>query len=118
MSTHPNVILLAILTPDDLSRKTMRDILADEGIEDSNKDIKINGIDYSHLIMESEYEEGYQISGKEGDLLFFDLITYGYGEFVTWEKLEAQKQSLEDWAKQTSEKHHCSYEIRVSANYW
>ncbi len=68
--------------------------------------------------MESDYDESMQLSSKEGDLLIYDLITYGYGESIDWNELESQKRDLEAWAKQTSEKHHCSYLIRVTANYW
>ncbi|MGD9157169.1 MAG: hypothetical protein PVG39_02060 [Desulfobacteraceae bacterium] len=117
MSTHPNVILMAVLKPDDLARKTMREILAEFKVENDD-DIKIGSKDYIWIIMEDDYDEGYQISSDEGDLIFFDLVTYGYGEFINWEKLEKQKQELEIWAKDICEKHNCQYEIRVSANYW
>jgi hypothetical protein len=117
MSEHPNVLLIARLTPDGLARKTMRDILTESNVDDED-DIEIGGVKYHHRVMEDDYYESYQISGKEGDLIFFDLVTYGYGEYITWEKLEAQKNVLEAWAKQTCEKHNCSYKIVVSANMW
>jgi hypothetical protein len=117
MGEHPNVLLIARLTPDGLARKTMRDILA-ESEHEVDDDIDVGGVKYHHHIMEEEYYESYQISGKEGDLIFFDLVTYGYGEEISWEKLEAQKNVLEAWAKQTCEKHSCGYEIVVSANMW
>lgn len=118
MSTHPNVILMAVLTPDDLSRKTMREILEENGVKDEDGEIKIDGVGYHPSVMESEYDEGWQISAKEGELVFHDLITYGYGDVVTWTKLEARKVALEAWAKATAEKHHCKYRIDVAANYW
>ncbi len=117
MSTHPNVILMAALTPDGLSRKTMASILAETNTR-SDDDIKINGRDYHHKIMEADYDNGWQIASKEGDLLFFDLVTYGYGVAIKWAALESQKLALEEWAKGICERHHCTYEIRVSANYW
>lgn len=117
MGTHPNAILMAHLTPDDLSRKTMRAILAEAGVEDDN-DIPIGQADYHHLILDGDWDDGYQIGGQEGDLVFFDFVTYGYGEQVAWDDLEKQKNDLEAWAKATSEKHHCAYRISVSANYW
>jgi hypothetical protein len=117
MSTHPNVVLMARLTPDGLSRKTMRDILATQNLED-DADILIGGKNYPHDVMESDYLEGYQLSAKEGDLVFFDLVTYGYGEVISWDELQMQNDSLEKWAKETCEKFHCSYEIVVTANYW
>lgn len=108
---------MVVLTPDGLARKTMRDILAAHNVEDDD-DIKIGGKDYHHQIMESTYDDSYQISAKEGDLVFFDLVTYGYGEAIAWDKLEEQKRVLDAWAYAICERHHCSYEIRVSANYW
>lgn len=118
MSTHPNALLILALTPDGLARKTWRDILAESGVSDPEHDIKIGGEEYHHCVMESDYEDGWQIAGKEGDIIIFDLVTYGYGEAVTWEKLEAQKNALEEWGRGICERHHCTYEIRVGANYW
>ena len=120
MSTHPNVILMVALTPDDLSRKTMRSILEANGIkeDDFDDDVKISGKDYHHEIMESDYDESWQISAKEGDLIFFDLVTYGYGDTIKWSDLETQKNELEAWAKEICEKFSCSYEIIITANYW
>jgi hypothetical protein len=115
------------LTPDGLSRKTMRDIMAFNGIRyrhqcnDETEDfdgILIGEEIYHHAIMEETYSSSWQISGNEGDLVFFDLVTYGYGESISWCKLQAQKEELEAWAKVQCEKFHCSYEIAISANYW
>jgi hypothetical protein len=55
--------------------------------------------------MESDYEDGYQISADEGDIIIFDMITYGYGEKVEWSKLVAQKDALEVWALVACERH-------------
>jgi hypothetical protein len=118
VSTHPNVILLLLLTPEDTSRKTMRAILAEAGVEDEDRDIKIGDKTYHHKVFEEDYDDDWQIAAKEGDLAFFDLVTYGYGEAVTWESLNAQKLVLEEWAKDICARHRCSYEIRVTANYW
>jgi hypothetical protein len=118
MSTHPNAILLLTLTPDDAARKTYRAILADAGVMDPSDDIKIGGENYHHEVMEDTYNESWQIAAQEGDLIFFDLVTYGYGEQIAWDKLEAQKNALEAWAKEVCEKHRCSYKISVTANYW
>ena len=117
MSTHPNAILLLALTPEDLARKTYRAILDDAKVEDDD-DIKIEGTDYHHCVMEEEYNESYQVSAKEGDIVLLDMVTYGYGETIEWVKLEAQKNSLEEWAKSVCEKFHCTYKIFITANYW
>lgn len=119
MSTHPNAILLLTLTPDGLARKTYRNILAEAGVADPEmENIKIGGAKYHHKVMEEEYDEGWQISAKEGDIIVFDLVTYGYGEQIAWNGLEAQKTDLEAWAKEVCERHHCGYAISVTANYW
>ena len=120
MSTHPNVILLVSLNPDGLTRKTLREILADAKVatDEQDAEIKISGQDYSYAVMESDYLEDWQISGYEGDIVFFRLITYGYGEKVKWADLEKEKSDLEQWAKSICEKFHCRYDIFVTANYW
>jgi len=118
MSTHPNVILMVVITPEGLSRKTMKKILADNGIDDPEGEITIGTEQYRFIVMEETYDKSNQIEAKEGDLIFFDLVTYGYGESITWSNLQERKEALERWAFETSGKHHCSFEIRVSANYW
>lgn len=111
---------MAVLTPDGLSRKTMRDILIDNGVdvEDYIDDITIGCIGYNHKVMEDSYDKNYQISAKEGDLIFFSFITYGYGESIEWDRLEAQKNDLEQWAINTCGKHNCTFKIKVTANHW
>jgi hypothetical protein len=117
MSTHPNAMLILALTPDDLARKTYRAILEEAGITEDDQ-IKVGGDDYSIQVMEEAYDESNQLAAKEGDIVLHDLVTYGYGETITWEKLEAQKRALEEWAKEVCERHKCSYQICVGANYW
>ncbi len=118
MSTHPNAVLLLVLTPDDLARKTHRAIMADAGIEDADDNIKIGEKTYNHQVMEEDYDDGFQISAPEGSIVLLDMVTYGYGETIEWNALEAQKNELEAWAKCTAERHKCSYKIYVTANYW
>ena len=122
MSTHPNVILMAVLTPDGLSRKTMKAILEHESSIEPEVVIVPGSTDHNDkfraLVMEDDYNESDQIGAPEGSLVFFDLITYGYGESLTWENLETRKDKLEQWAQRTAKEHDCSYEIRISANYW
>lgn len=117
MSTHPNAILLLTLTPDNLARKTYREILeyCNASIDDS---IKINGTTYFHKIMEDDYCEGYQISANEGDIVIFNMVTYGYGEVIEWDKLAKEKEELEEWAKPICEMFKCTFKIFVTANYW
>lgn len=126
MSTHPNAILLLTLTPDDLTRKTWRSILQEnkvykfnsDGVIDEDGRIKIGEAKYHQMVMEDDYNEGMQISAQEGDIAVYDMVTYGYGEVIEWEKLENQKKELEKWAKETCKKHHCNYKIFITANYW
>src|SRR3990167_724768 len=118
MSTHPNVILMAVLTPQGLARQTMKAILHVDYSHDAAPQVTISGEDYDALVMESDYDESLQISAKEGDLVFYDLVTYGFGEVVTCASLEAQKTALEAWAKEMSVQHACDYRIDVTANFW
>lgn len=117
MSTHPNVILMLAITPDDLTRKTLRAIQKDYSIEDDD-DIKIGSNEYHMKVMEEDYDEGSQIKAKEGDIVLYDLVTYGYGEVISWEDLDKLKCELDEWAKQASLKYNFSYKVFVSANYW
>lgn len=124
MSAHPNIILMACLTPDDLPMKTMRAILADEGITDAIDEAAITlgaehfGEDFRCFVMNGAYNDGMQITGKSGDLIFHTFLTYGYGEVVSIETLNTRIRTLEEWAKKTAEKHHCTYRIELTANYW
>lgn len=119
MGTHPNTILMAVLTPANTSRKTMREILeVNVHAYEEEDEIKINGTEYRPIVMESSYHEGYQIAAQEGDLVFFDHIGYGYGEVIKWDDLEKRKNDLDAWARETAEKHNCTYYIAVTANYW
>ena len=126
MSTHPNAVLLLTLTPDDLSRKTWKNILEEskvwkyqeEGVIDLEGEIKISGNNYHHRVMESDYNESMQISASEGDIVVYDMVTYGYGDVIEWDKLAKQKEELEEWAKIMCKKFNCNYKIFVTANYW
>lgn len=119
MSTHPNAILLLVLKPDDLARKTFRAIIEGEGkkVED-NPDLKIGGEIYHIEVLEGDYHDGYQIGADEGDILVFDMVTYGYGEKIEWDKLAAQKVALAEWAAGICERYKCSASFFVTANYW
>jgi hypothetical protein len=74
MSTHPNVILMAVLTPDNTSRKTMRYILEyyKKDYNETMDELKIGNMEYTAIVMESDYEDGYQISANEGDIVFLN----------------------------------------------
>lgn len=95
----------------------MAAICAACGVEPDD-DITIGAVKYHNVVMESDYDEDAQISSKEGDLVFWNMVTYGYGESVKWGELEAQEAALEAWAQATCAAHQCDYEIRVTANYW
>ncbi len=118
MGSHPNTILMVAITPHNLTRKTLAGILAEPNASTDSDYVRIGGLDYSHLVMEGDYDEGMQISGKEGSIIFHDFATYGHGEQITWTELESRKNALEEWAKGICERHQCDYEIRVGANYW
>lgn len=125
MSTHPNAILMVEFIPDALARKTYRAILDDLGetdyddpyYDDDPYYVDIGGDKYHAQVMEEEYDEDMQISAQEGSIVFWNYVTYGYGECISWGELEAQKNSLEDWAKGVCTRHFCSYKIWITANY-
>jgi hypothetical protein len=118
MGTHPNAILMSVIKPDGLTRKTLRDILAESETPIDDLYITIGGEDYRALVMEEGYDGNYQISADEGDIVLFDFITYGYGETIEWAELENKKADLEQWSIGICERHNCSYKIVVTANYW
>lgn len=120
MSTHPNAILMLVLTPDDLSRKTLRSICDHMSVDPSEESFqwKVGGKEYSVTLLEESYDDGYQIGASEGDILVHDYLTYGYGEKIAWEKVEAQKFDLEQWAEEICDKFHCKQQIFITANYW
>lgn len=119
MSQHPNVILLLTLTPDDLARKTHREIIVESGVVfDDDVQIPIGTEKYNIKVMESRYDSDWQIGAQEGDIIIFDLVTYGYGEQISWEKLAAQKEELASWASDICMRHRCKAKISVTANYW
>jgi hypothetical protein len=107
---------MLVLTPDGLERRTLREILTANGGDED--DIKIGNEKYSFLIMQSDYDEEMQIGGKEGDIVFYDLVTYGYGETIDWDVLQEKKEELSAWADRVCPEHHCTYKIAVTANYW
>lgn len=117
MSTHPNAILLAVLTPDDLTRKTYRAILEEAGIE-SEDQLKIGEMTYSIDVMEDGYDENNQISAPEGSIIMHGFLTYGYGENASWENVAAAKAALEEFLAGICERHHCKSEVFITANYW
>jgi len=118
MSTHPNAMLMLVLKPDDLARKTHRAICEEAGADLDDSDIKIGANSYHALVMEDTYDSNRQISANEGDIVLFDFVTYGYGDRIAWDDLVAQKTELEKWAAGVCERHHCTAAIYISANYW
>lgn len=118
MSTHPNAILLLTLTPDSTSRKTYRAIMSEAGVTEDDGDLKIGFESYHTKVMESDYDDGYQIPAKEGDIIIFNMVTYGYGELIEWDKLVEQKAALQTWADGVCERHQCKAAFYITANYW
>ena len=117
MSSHPNVILMAELVPDDLTRKTYRGILADHADDDEDY-VKVGSDEYHMEVMESNYLESMQISAKEGSIVVFAMITYGYGERVSFSDIEDKRDALATWCREVCGKHNCNFNIYITANYW
>ena len=119
MSIHPNAMLLLALTPDNPARKTYRAILKEHNVDADGGSFQIAGRGYHiHGVMEDNWDNNNQISLPEGTIYIADLVTYGYGSKIIWDKLATQVADLEVWAKDVCEHHHCTAEIFVSANYW
>lgn len=118
-SEYPNVVLMAVLTPDHEPQQTYREILVACGIDpDESKNIVIDGHHYDHVVMESDYHQHWQLPAKQGDILVFYTVTYGqFREVIAWDALAKQKDALDAWASRISREHHCRYEIQVTANY-
>jgi hypothetical protein len=120
MSDHPNAILMVALKPDGLSRKTFRDI-CDElklEVEDDCAGMKLGEQNYHGMVLEDGYDESSQIEAAPGDIVFWNCLTYGYGDTIFWADVVARKERLEEWAKGICERHKCSFKIYVTANYW
>lgn len=131
MGTHPNALLVAELSPNDLPRKTYKDLKVECGEDPDDDDLEVlipTGIEsenrweredsYHTFLAEDDYNESNQITAAVGSIVLWDPVTYGYGERIEWDKLEAQKQRLNEWCKYISEKLNCTYRIYVTANYW
>jgi hypothetical protein len=111
-------MLILALTPDDLARKTYRQILTEAGIE-SDGELKIGSMSCNHHgVMECDYEEGIQLSLPEGTIYILDLVTYGYGEKIEWQDMELKKSEFTEWGRGVCERYNCTMKIFVSANYW
>jgi len=118
MSVHPNTMLMAHLSPDDLPRRTFLAIPAEAGAGLDDPRVKIEGDAY-HLSLMDGYDEEFQITAESGEIVLMDMVTYGYGEHVAWDKLEAQKRRLEAWLVEACQRHRCgAFRISVGANYW
>jgi hypothetical protein len=112
MGTHPNAVLVLALKPTGDAVETYDAITGDDD------KIDIGGESYRAQLMEDSYDEDYQIAANDGEIIVFNLVTYGYGDTIDWDKLEAQKKALEQWAADICARHGCSHRIFVTANYW
>lgn len=118
MSSHPNVMVIVALSTEDSSRKTYRAILAEAGAVPEDQ-VAMGSVNTSiHGVMESDYDEGFQVGLPEGTVYFVKLATYGYGESVSWDELVAMKTEMATWAQGVCERHRCTFDIFVGANYW
>ena len=112
-------MLMAHLSPGDLPRKTFLAILADHGASEEDTNIKIKGTEYNAVLMDEDYDEGWQISGTPGEIVLMDFVTYGYGERIQWDKLDAQRAALAAWVDANKERYDLQdTSISVGANYW
>lgn len=119
MSTHPNVMLQCVLTVNDGTRKTQRALEdAFPGKYPDEGGVKIGEREYHLTVMESDYDEDWQISADEGQIVLHEYLTYDYGDTVTLNELLERVGTLKAWAETAKEPHGFTYEIRIGANYW
>lgn len=121
MGPRPNAMLILKLTPDDLPRKTFVAICKESGFDPKNSDnhkIKIGDLNYRIMVAKDCYDDEWQMSANEGQIILHDFLTYGYGEDIAWSEVARRASALEEWAKKACERHSCTYRIYISANYW
>lgn len=120
MSTHPNVMLMAHLSPQDLPRKTMLAILADAGSDPEDARVKIGEDEYHVVLFDDEYDGDWQITASPGQIVLMDMVTYGYGKRIEWDKLRSKHGHLAAWIEANAERYHLAPMARISvgANYW
>jgi hypothetical protein len=112
-------MLQCVLTVNDGARKTQRALKAAYPGKYTDEDrIKIGERDYSLTVMESDYDEGYQISADEGQIVLHEYLTYGYGETVAVDDMLARIAAVKAWAEEAKGPHGFTYEIRIGVNYW
>ena len=119
MSVHPNTVLFVELVPDDLPNKTFRAIVeenAEGGMEDPS--FEIEGDLYHFVLAESDYDRAYQLRTKKGCIYALSMVTYGYGQTISWEEIATKKNNLEAWSVRTARIHNCEHTIGITANYW
>lgn len=117
MSTHPNAMLLCVLTPDDLARKTARAIVGEQDAEEGTWSIQIEARRYTMCVMEDDYDEDNQISAPTGSIVLSSFLTYGYGEVIGIGEVQSAAEALRLWAVDACAKHHCTFHIVLGANY-
>lgn len=119
MGTHPNAILLAVLIPGDLVNTTFRAIVEAFAEPGSARGyVNVGGTSYMIGVMEESYDESMQISAPAGSIVVYQFLTYGYGEVMEWDKVQAQKDALGTWCEDVCPRFKCSSKIYVTANYW
>ena len=133
MSTHPNSIIMVVFTPDDLSRKTYRHIVANYKYSDSeinDGDVRISGLvedDQKHydnarfnsfIVEDADEVNSVQIEAPEGSIVFYKYLTYGFCEKIEWDDVRHTHEVLEAWATEVDKEFKCSHKIYISANYW
>jgi len=121
MGEEPNTILMAVLRPKYSSWETLKAMVdVTESDEESIYSLEIGGDRYSCFIMGEcgGIAEDYQIDEEDGSIVCFNMVTSDYGDSIEWGELYGKQNELDLWAKEVSEKHDCTYCIKVGANYW
>lgn len=119
MSSHPNVILMCVLQPAGPPDKAFADIAAEQDapIEYGTTAILKGLGGFIMQLMVSDYDDSYQITAPKGSIVVHDYVTYGHGDAIEWEELNAKKEKLAAWARLVCDRHNCTHAIQITANY-
>lgn len=134
MGNHPNSILMAIIKgPDetsvnwdekddnyDVEYHNFNNFCSTFNINPEEGEILIDGNIYYVMPSSEGDSSGYHIYGdNDGDILIWDYISYGYGDYIDWDRLHLQKVALQNWCDEIKFKlPGFEYKIVVTANYW
>lgn len=121
MKKSAYVILQCNLTPDDLPRKTYRELEKEVKYQRYFKrypiKFSIGRQGYHAIIMNSDCDEKHQLCANEGDIVVSTYMTVMFPGNIEWDTLVERKNELEAWATEICPKLKCSFKIVIGATY-